>query len=87
MNMENTIEKLFYDYQQSEEYVKAYKTMPRLNDISVARDTIVAPEFKKSFEAGDKIECVFTGALGAVESFGFVQGFKYAMRLRAECMR
>lgn len=87
MNMRTTIEKLFFDFQQTDEYIKAYNDMPRLKELQAAQDTFVCPAFERSFEEGNKLDCILTGALDAAQDFGFVLGFKYAMRLRDECTR
>ncbi len=79
------IKTLFFDYQQSEEYTKAFRNMPRKNDVQTAYDTFVDSVFKKDFREGDRLDCILMGALTAMEDFGFTQGFKYAMRLRNEC--
>lgn len=83
--MENIIEKLFFDYQQTEEYAEDFKNMPGKEAIQAAQDKFVEPVFKKDFKAGDELDRILTSALCAMEDFAFVQGFKYAMRLRDEC--
>lgn len=83
--MKNIIENLFYDYQQTEEYVKDFKNMPRREDIQAARDRLVKPIAEQDRKAGNELDDLLTGALCAIEDFAFVQGFKYAMRLRNEC--
>ena len=82
--MENIIEKLFFDYQQTEEYAQDFDTMPGKDAIRAAQDKFVEP-FKEDYGSWNKRDNVLTGALCAMEDFGFVQGFKFAMRLRDEC--
>ena len=82
--MENIIEKLFFDYQQTEEYAQDFDTMPGKEAIRAAQDKFVETT-KDDYGVYDKLDIILTNALCAMEDFGFVQGFKYAMRLRNEC--
>ncbi len=79
------IENLYLDYIQTEEYGEAEKNMSRREKVDAARDIFVEPAYKRDFKEGSNLEFIFTGAISAIEQFGFEQGFKYAMRLRNEC--
>lgn len=82
--MQEIIDKIFYDYQQTEEYAQAFKQIPRRAEIQAAEDTLA--ELSNNDPAVyDELDRIFGGALCAMEDFGFVQGFKFAMRLRNEC--
>lgn len=83
--MSKIISNLFYDYQQTDEYTKEFDNMSRKEDVQAAQDTFVEPLSKEDFEKGNAADNILTGALTAMEDFGFEQGFKYAMRLRDEC--
>ena len=39
------IKTLFFDYQQSEEYTKAFRNMPRKNDVQTAYDNLCRRRF------------------------------------------
>lgn len=79
------IEKLYLDYIQTEEYGEAARNMTRGEKVKEARDIFVEPAYKRDFKEGSNLEFIFTGAISAIEQFGFEQGFKYAMRLREVC--
>ena len=82
--MQEIINKLFYEYQQTEEYAQDFDTMPGKDAIRAAQDKFVEP-FRDDYDSWNKRDNVLTGALSTMEDFGFVQGFKFAMRLRNEC--
>ena len=79
------IENLYLDYIQTKEYGKAVRNMTRGENVKEAHDIFVEPAYKRDFKEGSNLEFIFTGAISAIEQFGFEQGFKYAMRLRNEC--
>ena len=61
--LQEIIEKLFFDYQQTEEYAKEFNSVPKKAEIQMAQDAFVKPAFEKSFEQGDKLDEVLTTAL------------------------
>ncbi len=83
--MENIIEILLDRYRETQEYAKNSVDIFHQTDIQTAQDTFVTPAFEKDFETGDRLDNILTGALTAMEDFGFRQGFKCALKLAAEC--
>lgn len=73
--MESIIKNNYFEYSQTEEYAREQD----------AFDTIAYHNGYERLVKDFDDEPFFVGAVAESEQFGFIQGFKYAMRLCKEC--
>ena len=70
------IEEIYAEYVNSGEYAKMY------NECDEAKDCVTAySKFVTEFEDED----IFNNATTEYEKYGFIMGFKLAMKLKKEC--
>lgn len=81
---ENLIGKIYDEISQTEDFISEENKTE-----SIAKDTfrraLLEPIIKTDFSKGYDLDILFIQALCEKEKFGFIQGFKYAMKLKKEC--